>query len=151
MPQQAPLLSATGTRRMRLSSSARQQSSMLVSGVTVTHGVDITSLTRVRLGSLPVATTRQVMSRSVITPRSFSRDSRNYLEIMDLRQAGQNFLLSPIAKMFLITGLAKIDEWENGDAFFPAPLGSGTSEATIFSKRGSPRSESHTSSIFSRP
>src|SRR5438046_10139308 len=44
---------------------------MLVSGLPVTGGVDMASPTLVWLGCLPVATTRQVMSRSVMTPMGF--------------------------------------------------------------------------------
>lgn len=68
IPQHAPLSSTTGTRRIWFSSIVAQQSSTLVSGVVVTTEFDITSRTAVCFGSLPCATARQVMSRSVTTP-----------------------------------------------------------------------------------
>src|SRR5438067_10674888 len=48
---------------------------MLVSGVTVTGGLDMASRTLVCFGLLPVATTRHVMSLSVITPMTFMLSS----------------------------------------------------------------------------
>src|SRR4029434_8622799 len=71
MPRQAPFSSTTGTRRTWLSSITWQQSSTLISGVTVTQGLDMQSPAVISSGFLPTATVRQVMSRSVITPTSF--------------------------------------------------------------------------------
>src|SRR5438552_2057110 len=75
MPQQRPDSSTTGTRRIWNFSKIWQQSSMLVSGLTVTGGLDMASRTLVCFGFLPVATTRHVMSRSVITPMGFMLSS----------------------------------------------------------------------------
>ena len=58
---------------------------------------------------------RQVFRRALETLR---RCPRNDFKIRDLRQAGENFLLNAIAKIFLIACLAQIGKGQNGDGFF---------------------------------
>jgi len=71
MPQQPPISSTTGIRRTRFTSIVLQHSSRLVSGMTMTLGLDMHSPAIISSGFLPRATVRQVMSRSVITPTGF--------------------------------------------------------------------------------
>jgi len=58
IPQQTPLSSTTGTRRILFSSIIRQQSSTLISGVTVTQGLDMQSPAVISSGFLPMASSR---------------------------------------------------------------------------------------------
>jgi hypothetical protein len=68
MPQQQPEPSTTGTRRIWFSSITASTSSSLVSSLTTTTGSVMHSAAVTADGFLPLATTRQTMSRSVMTP-----------------------------------------------------------------------------------